>query len=155
MFLNYIKNLSTKKKVKNKLSNVSNITNNNLIKKVGIIFDETYFHDKEALIRELVERGILEKDIEILIFRDIIKKNQTFDWPSCSSWLHCSSLLACEKIRFTNASCSTDTAARTSGSSLGLDCPGMPKARVRPWTNPVASRSTALAMPASVARWNS
>ena len=85
MFLNYIKNLSTKKKVKNKLSNVSNITNNNLIKTVGIIFDETYFHEKEALIRELVERGILEKDIEILIFRDIIKKKQTFDWPFFSN----------------------------------------------------------------------
>ena len=55
------------------MSNVSNITNNNLIKTVGIIFDETYFHEKEALIRELVERVILEKDIEILIFRDIIK----------------------------------------------------------------------------------
>lgn len=85
MFLNYIKNLSTKKKIKNKLSNGSNIANNNLIKTVGIIFDETYFQDKEALIQELVSRGISEQNIEILIFRDIIKKKQTFDWPFFSN----------------------------------------------------------------------
>ena len=85
MFLNFIKNFSTKKRVKNKLLEVSNDTNNDVIKTIGIIFDETYFHEKEALIQELVANGILEKDIEILIFIDIIKKNQTFDWPFYSN----------------------------------------------------------------------
>lgn len=85
MFFNYIKNILSKNKVKNKLSNVSNLTNNKLIKTVGIIFDETYFHQKEALIQELVQRGILEEDIQILIFRDMIKKNETFTWPFFSN----------------------------------------------------------------------
>ena len=85
MFLNFIKNLSTKKKVKNKLSNVSHVTNDNLIKTVGIIFDETYFKEKEGLIQELVQRGIAEEDIEILVFKNYIKKNQTFNWPFFSN----------------------------------------------------------------------
>ena len=85
MFLNYIKNLSTKKKVKNKLSNVAHVTNDNLIKTVGIIFDETYFKEKEGLIQKLVQRGIAEEDIEILVFKNYIKKNQTFNWPFFSN----------------------------------------------------------------------
>ena len=85
MFLNFIKNLSTKKKVKNKLSNVSHVTNDNLIKTVGIIFDETYFKEKEGLIQELVQRGIAEQDIDILVFKNFIKKNQTFNWPFFSN----------------------------------------------------------------------
>ena len=42
MFLNYLKDFSTKKIVKNNLSNVKHLTSEKVIKTVGIIFDETY-----------------------------------------------------------------------------------------------------------------
>ena len=81
MFSIYIKNFFTKKIVKNTLSNVKHIPTNDLIKTVGIIFDESYFYEKEALIQELIANGIAESNIQILVFKDKIKKNEVFDFP--------------------------------------------------------------------------
>jgi hypothetical protein len=81
MFSIYIKNFFTKKIVKNTLSNVKHIPTNDLIKTVGIIFDESYFYEKEALIQELIANGIAESNIQILVFKDKIKKNEVFDYP--------------------------------------------------------------------------
>ncbi len=81
MFLNYFKDFSTKKIVKNSLSNVKNLASDTIIKTVGIIFDESYFYEKEALVLELIQNGIAEKDIKILVYKDKIKKNETFDYP--------------------------------------------------------------------------
>lgn len=81
MFLRYIKNFFTKKIVKNTLSNVKLDASIATIKTVGILFDATYFYEKEALVQELVSNGIVESHIKILVFRDKIKKNDTFDYP--------------------------------------------------------------------------
>jgi len=81
MFLNYLKNFFTKKIVKKSLSNVKDVPANETIKSVGIIFDESYFYEKEALVQELVQQGIQESDIKILVFKDKIKKNEQFDYP--------------------------------------------------------------------------
>ena len=81
MFLNYLKDFTTKKIVKNTLSNAKLTPSSNLIQTVGILFDETYFHEKEALVAELLKEGILENNIRILVFRDKIKKNEVFDYP--------------------------------------------------------------------------
>jgi hypothetical protein len=81
MFSIYLKNFFTKKIVKNTLSNVKHIPTNDLIKTVGIIFDESYFYEKEALIQELIANGIAESNIQILVFKDKIKKNEVFDFP--------------------------------------------------------------------------
>lgn len=81
MFLSYFKDFSTKKIVKNNLSNVKHLASDNVIKTVGIIFDESYFYEKEDLINELIENGINEKDIKVLVFKDKIKKNEVFDYP--------------------------------------------------------------------------
>jgi len=81
MFLNYFKDFSTKKIVKNSLSNVKNIASDKMIKTVGIIFDESYFYEKEALVLELIQQGIAESNIKILVYKDKIKKNETFDYP--------------------------------------------------------------------------
>ena len=81
MFSIYIKNFFTKKIVKNTLSNVNHIPTNDLIKTVGIIFDESYFYEKEALIQELIANGIAKSNIQILVFKDKIKKNEVFDFP--------------------------------------------------------------------------
>ncbi len=74
MFLNYLKNFFTKKIVKDTLLNVKHIESDGNIKTVGIIFDESYFYEKEALVQELVKNGILESNIKILVFKDKIKK---------------------------------------------------------------------------------
>jgi hypothetical protein len=84
MFLNYIKNFFTQKIVKKSLSNVKHSSANETIKTVGIIFDETYFYEREALVAELVQKGIQESDIKVLVFKDKIKKNEQFEYPTFS-----------------------------------------------------------------------
>jgi hypothetical protein len=81
MFLNYIKNFTTKKIIINSLSNVKLLVSNESIKTVGIIIDESYFHERESLIQELINNGIKENDINVLVFRDKVKKNEVFDYP--------------------------------------------------------------------------
>ena len=81
MFLNYLKDFSTKKIVKNSLSNVKHLASDKEIKTVGIIFDESYFYEREALVKELIQNGISENDIKILVYKDKIKKNEVYDYP--------------------------------------------------------------------------
>ena len=81
MFLNKIKDFWTKKIVKKKLSNVKLIKSDTLIKKVGIVFDESYFYEREGLLSELVLQGVELNNIEILVFKNKIKKKETFDYP--------------------------------------------------------------------------
>ena len=81
MFLNYLKDFSTKKIVKNSLSNVKHFPSDKVIQTIGIIFDESYFYEREALVKELIQNGIDENNIKILVFKDKIKKNEVFDYP--------------------------------------------------------------------------
>ena len=82
MFLNYLKNFFTQKIVKKSIANVNHIPLNKTIKTVGIIFDESYFYEKEALVDELVHNGIQASDVKFLVFKDTIKKKETFDYPT-------------------------------------------------------------------------
>ena len=84
MFLNYLKDFSKKKIVKNSLSNVKHLASDSAIKTVGIIFDETYFYEREAMVQELIQNGIAESDIQVLVFKNKIKKNEFFDYPTFS-----------------------------------------------------------------------
>lgn len=81
MFLNYLKDISTKKIVKKRLSNVSHLATSEIIRRVGIIFDETYFYERENLVQELIDKGINADDIQFLVFKDKIKKNEIIDYP--------------------------------------------------------------------------
>lgn len=81
MFLNYIKNFFTKKIVKKSLSNVKPEAANEKIQTVGIVFDETYFYEREALVAELVKNGIQQDNVKVLVFKNKIKKNEQFDYP--------------------------------------------------------------------------
>jgi len=85
MFLNYLKNFFTQKIVKKSLSNVRHEAAAQTIKTVGIIFDESYFYEREELVQELVKNGIEEKDIKVLVFKNKIKKNEQFDYPVFSN----------------------------------------------------------------------
>ena len=81
MFLNKIKDFFTKKIVKKSLSNVKHSVSNNPIRTIGIVFDESYFKDKESLIHELIANGIKKEDIHFFVFKNKIQKNETFDYP--------------------------------------------------------------------------
>jgi hypothetical protein len=81
MFFQRLKDISLKKIVKRKWAEIKQLTSSDLVKKVGIILDETCFQEKDALIRELVKKGIRPENIEILVFRDHISKKETFDYP--------------------------------------------------------------------------
>ncbi|SCX88658.1 DUF6913 domain-containing protein [Flavobacterium caeni] len=81
MFLSYIKNFFTQKIVKKSLSNAKLDAAQETIKTVGIIFDESYFYEKQALMAELVKNGIQENHIKVLVFKNKIKKNEQFDYP--------------------------------------------------------------------------
>lgn len=85
MFLNYLKNLFTKKIVKNSLENVGDAGQPKKVQTVGIIFDESYFYEKEALVGELVQQGIVPENISILVFKKNVRKNETFDYPVFSN----------------------------------------------------------------------
>lgn len=84
MFLNYLKNFFTQKIVKKSISNVMPVPVHATIQTVGIIFDETYFYEREALVQELAQKGIQESNIKVLVFKDKIKKNEQFDYPTFS-----------------------------------------------------------------------
>lgn len=80
MFLDKIKDFWTKKNVKKSLSNVKHNESVSSIKKIGIIIDESYFNEKDLLINQLISNGISEENIEILAFRNRVKKNESFDY---------------------------------------------------------------------------
>lgn len=82
MFLNFLKNFLLKRKLKNSLSNVKNNFSNEMIRTVGIIIDESYFNEKENLLKELIKNDVSQNDIKILIYKDKIKKNEVINFPS-------------------------------------------------------------------------
>lgn len=84
MFLSYLKDLVAKKIVKKELSNAAPAPADGIVKTVGILFDETYFNERESLIAELVANGILPENISVLVFKDRIRKSEAFDYPTFS-----------------------------------------------------------------------
>src|SRR5690606_9836424 len=81
MFLNQLKDFIAKKIVKKELSNAGLMVSESPVKTIGILFDETYFHEKEALVGELVSSGIPAQNIVILVFKDKVKKNEDAGYP--------------------------------------------------------------------------
>jgi hypothetical protein len=80
MFLNFIKEFRLKKIVKKTLSNYQAAASNGEIATVGIVLDETYFKQKEALINKLVQNGIKGGNIETLSFHNKLRKGEQ---PDC------------------------------------------------------------------------
>lgn len=82
MFLNHLKNYFLLKILKKNIQN-ANIQNEiNSIRTVGLLIDESYFSEKEALIKEIVVHGISESNIKIILYRDKWKKNETYQYPT-------------------------------------------------------------------------
>lgn len=82
MFLNYIKDFFAKKILKNSLHNVKSSASINSIQTVGLLIDENYFFEKEALVKELVANGILQNNIKVIVYRDKLKKNEVYSQPT-------------------------------------------------------------------------
>jgi hypothetical protein len=79
MFLNFLKDFATKKIVKRNLSLAQ--PDDTKVETVGIIFDESVFKDKDAVIDALVASGVSEDYIRIMVFRDRVKKSESFNYP--------------------------------------------------------------------------
>lgn len=75
MFSNIIKDFFLKRKVKKGLEQYELYCSNVLIKKVGILIDETYFNETEGLINQLIKTGINIENIDTLFYLDKRKKN--------------------------------------------------------------------------------
>lgn len=84
MFLNYIKDYFLKRILKNSLQNVKCISSTVPIQTVGVLVDESYFFEKDALVKELIANGILENNIKIIVYRDKLKKNEVYLQPTFS-----------------------------------------------------------------------
>ena len=82
MFLNYIKNYFLIKFLKNNLHNVKTVSSIASIQTVGLLVDESYFFEKEALVKELIANGIQESNIKIIVYRDKWKKNEVYSQPT-------------------------------------------------------------------------
>jgi hypothetical protein len=84
MFLKYIKDYFLKRNLKNNLQNVKSIPSAVSIQTVGLLIDESYFFEKEALIKELIANGILESNIKLIVYGDKLKKNAVYSQPTFS-----------------------------------------------------------------------
>jgi hypothetical protein len=85
MFLNYIKDFSVKRILKNSLQNSRSNPDSSTIKTVGLVVDESYFLETNTLLKSLLSQGILESNIEVLIYNDKFKKNKRQSFPACSA----------------------------------------------------------------------
>lgn len=85
MFIKFIKEISLKKILKNTLHNVKPSILSTPIKTIGLLIDESYFLEKEELVRELVVNGINHDNITLLVYKNKIKKNEVFQTPTFSA----------------------------------------------------------------------
>ena len=74
MFLNYIKDFWVKKILKKTWHNVKSSSLSTPIKSVGLLIDESYFLQKDELLKVLIANGIEKNDIEVIVYRYKLKK---------------------------------------------------------------------------------
>ncbi|MGQ2984717.1 DUF6913 domain-containing protein [Flavobacterium sp.] len=79
MFLKFIKDFSLKKIIKKKLSHYKPVSSPDVVHRVGVIIDESYFADKEQLIKELMANGIDRNNIRTLSFKERVKPKEIVD----------------------------------------------------------------------------
>jgi hypothetical protein len=82
MFLNYIKDFSVKRILKKTFQNTRSNQVLGHVRTVGLLVDESYFSGTKAIVASLVSQGILERDIEVLIYKDQLKKNVETKYPT-------------------------------------------------------------------------
>lgn len=84
MFLNYIKNLFLKRILKKQLRNVKNVFFNCPVIKIGLIIDHSRFFETDALKQEIINKGIKEDNIKIILYRDNLSNKENNLQPAFS-----------------------------------------------------------------------
>lgn len=91
MFLRFLKIFSAKRVLKKSTPNIKSEVNDQFIKTVGLLLDETYFNHKDALVMELASQGFDLQNITVLTYKNRYKKRDTPEEPYFSakyvSWL--------------------------------------------------------------------
>ena len=82
MFLNYIKEFSLKRILKNSFKVVNLSSSLTTIKSVGLLIDESNFNETEKLISEIVNNGIRKDNINVIIYKDKLNQNHVFSHPT-------------------------------------------------------------------------
>ena len=85
MFLNYIKEFSLKRLLKNSYQTIKLNQSVTAIKSVGLLIDESYFNKKEALIEALITNGFRKDKINVLVFNEKLNSNEVFVYPTFSN----------------------------------------------------------------------
>jgi hypothetical protein len=84
MFLKFIKDYFLKRILKKSLQNVKSNSSAGSIQTIGLLIDDSYFFEKEALVEELKAHGILENNIELAVYSDKTKENESSSQPTFS-----------------------------------------------------------------------
>lgn len=84
MFYKIIKNFFLKKNVTKRLLKQKNQLVQKKIATVGLLVDESYFSNTEALVDQIVSQGIDKEQIKILVYKDKIKSKEIIASPFLS-----------------------------------------------------------------------
>lgn len=79
MFLKFIRDFSLKKIVKKRIQNYKAVAATGKVTTVGVLLDETYFSNKQELIKQLISNGIAANAIETLSFKSRVAKGEVVD----------------------------------------------------------------------------
>ena len=80
MFSHKLKNFFIKNNVKKRLSNVKHATSSEPVQSIGIIIDDRFLNELSGLIDEIKNFGFNGTQIEYVVFKERIKKDETFDY---------------------------------------------------------------------------
>ena len=82
MFLDYIKSFVIKKTLKKSLCDVKDESLCSPIVRLGLIVDGSNFTETEALKQEIISNGILENNIKVIVFRDVVNSKEIYSGPT-------------------------------------------------------------------------
>ncbi|HSD07794.1 MAG TPA: hypothetical protein VLC96_11150 [Flavobacterium sp.] len=64
--------------MKTQLREVKDVSLDQAVSRVGLIVDESHFFETQALKREIIDNGINENDIKIIVYRDNFKDKENY-----------------------------------------------------------------------------
>ena len=82
MFLKKIKSFLLKKSLKTQLCEVKDASLGQAISRIGLIVDESHFLKTKELKQEIIDKGVNENDIKIIIYRDNFKDKESYFEPT-------------------------------------------------------------------------